>query len=109
MALFGLRNKVKALIKDALQLNDEEVEQQTQMEPPVEPTYHPPKEEEQEEAKEPEVEEAPVEESAAKEDTSITAAAPVTGRDLTPENVQEVLDDEVVVVLGARAVVLLVV
>ena len=98
MALFGLRNKVKALIKDALQLNDEEVEQSSHTETPVEPTYQP-KEEVQAEAPEPEVEETPVsEESATKEEsvtTSAVPATPATGRDLTPENVQEVLDDDV--------------
>ena len=93
MALFGLRNKVKALIKDALQLNDEEVVQQTRSEPPVEPTYEPPKKEVTEE-KEPVVEETP-EEKVEEKETVAHTAQPATGRDLTPENVQEVLDDDV--------------
>ena len=90
MALFGLRNKVKTFIKDALQLNDEEV-QQTQTEPPVEPTYHPP--EVKEEVPEPEVE--TVEEEAPVQEESPVPTATAVGRDLTPENVQEVLDDDV--------------
>ena len=94
MALFGLRNKVKTFIKDALQLNEEEVEQRTQTEPPVEPTYHPPKEEEKVEVSEPEVAE-PEQEKAVEEKTSAPAVSAATGRDLTPENVQEVLDDDV--------------
>ena len=93
MALFGLRNKVKTFIKDALQLN-EEVEQHTQTEPPVEPTYHPPKEEEKVETPEPEVAE-PEQESVVEEKTATPVVAAATGRDLTPENVQEVLDDDV--------------
>jgi len=93
MALFGLRNKVKTFIKDALQLN-EEVEQHTQTEPPVEPTYHPPKEEEKVEVSEPEVAEAE-QESVVEKKTATPAVAAATGRDLTPENVQEVLDDDV--------------
>ena len=95
MALFGLRNKVKTLIKDALQLNDEEVELRPQTEPPVEPTYEPPKKE----VKEPVVEEAKEEETVKEETVAkeavVSAQASVAGRDLTPENVQEVLDDDV--------------
>ena len=94
MALFGLRNKVKTFIKDALQLNEEEVEQHTQAEPPVEPTYHPPKEEEKVEVSEPEVVEAE-QESVVEEKTTTPVVTAATGRDLTPENVQEVLDDDV--------------
>ena len=96
MALFGLRNKVKTLIKDALQLNDEEVVQNIQAEPPVEPTYQPAKEEVKVEEKEPVVAEETIEEeSVAQKETVVQAAETASGRDLTPENVQEVLDDDV--------------
>ena len=97
MALFGLRNKVKTLIKDALQLNEVEVEQHTQTEPPVEPTYHPPKEEVKAENPEPEVKDEPAETTSKEEPVApaVTPVAAATGRELNPENVQEVLDDDV--------------
>ncbi|MAA80002.1 MAG: hypothetical protein CL916_12175 [Deltaproteobacteria bacterium] len=96
MALFGLRSKVKTLIKDALQLNEEEVVQNIQVETPVEPTYQPPKEEVPLKEEEPVVEKVHVEEEiVATEETTTQSVQPAAGRELTPENVQEILDDDV--------------
>ena len=96
MALFGLRSKVKTLIKDALQLNEEEVVQNIHVETPVEPTYQPPKEEVPLKEEEPVVEKVHVEEEiVATEETTTQAVQPAAGRELTPENVQEILDDDV--------------
>ena len=94
MALFGLRSKVKTLIKDALQLN-EEVVQNIQVETPVEPTYQPPKEEEPLKEEEPVVDEVQVEEEIVATEETTTQSVQPAGRELTPENVQEILDDDV--------------
>ena len=96
MALFGIRNKLKSFIKEALQLNEEEFESSTVTQPPVEPTYQPQKEEPVvESVEEKEVEETIEEDSNTVEQSSEKAEQVATGRDLTPENVQEVLDDDV--------------
>jgi len=95
MALFGLRSKVKTLIKDALQLNEEEVVQNIQVETPVEPTYLPPKEEVPLKEEEPVVDEVQVEEEIVATEETTTQSVQPAGRELTPENVQEILDDDV--------------
>ena len=96
MAIFGIRNKLKTFIKDALQLSDEDSsEQSVYTEPPAEPVYQAPEETavpEPEQFLEQEVQ--PVEEMQEKE-APAQAAPAASGRDLTPEEVQEVLDDDV--------------
>ena len=102
MALFGLRNKIKTLIKDTLQLEPDDsnhVEYSEQTEAPVAPSYEEPA---ASVAKEEQKMEEPVSQKAAKEETTpAVASSPAVqaitaeGRDLTPEAVQEVLDDDV--------------
>ena len=96
MAIFGIRNKLKTFIKDALQLSEEDSsEQSVYTEPPAEPVYQAPEETavpEPEQVLEQEVQ--PVEETQEKE-APAQAAPAASGRDLTPEEVQEVLDDDV--------------
>jgi Fe-S cluster biogenesis protein NfuA len=97
MAIFGIRNKLKTFIKDALQLSEEDSsEQSVYTEPPAEPVYQAPEEttvSESEQVLEQEVQ--PVEETQEKEEAPAQAAPAASGRDLTPEEVQEVLDDDV--------------
>jgi Fe-S cluster biogenesis protein NfuA len=104
MALFGLRTKIKSFIKETLQLepeetNDGQPRQQTQA--PVEPSYEEPPASQPVEAEpsshieEPISQEAPAEVSTSVTSSPVVNAMTAEGRDLTPEAVQEVLDDDV--------------
>ena len=110
MSVFGIRKKIKSFIKQSLHLN-EEVPPETEVHSPVSPAYEeasPEKEEESledlQEAPSPQEEETEtvVEEKEQEEQKENISAKEVTmtpsfqeGRELTPEAVQEVLDDDV--------------
>jgi Fe-S cluster biogenesis protein NfuA len=99
MALFGLRNKIKTLIKDTLQLEPEDSNQpqyEAQPETSVASSNNDASETEEEVSSHDEPiaakeEETPVVVASSPAVQAITAE----GRDLTPEAVQEVLDDDV--------------
>ena len=105
MALFGIRNKLKSIVKQTLQLEPEKsmvsnVVPEPSVQAPVSPSY-------EEENAAPSQEPAPTEEPApvAQEDAQEPSTAEATeapaavqteeGRPLTPEEVQEVLDEDV--------------
>ena len=94
MALFGLRTKLKTIIKDVLHLEEDATSHApVYQEPSVEPSY-------EDSVPSPEpihtLEEAEEQETVAEEPLEKTVVEPVEeGKELTPENVQEVLDDDV--------------
>lgn len=102
MALFGIRNKLKTMLKDALQLNEDDSNgQEIYTEPPAEPVYQAP-EETIVPTPEPSVAPLPdpVEEQETQGDEPKTSeelpkTVVASGRELTSEEVQEVLDDDV--------------
>lgn len=99
MALFGLRTKLKTIIKDVLHLEeDTSSHAPTYQEPPVEPSYEEPVSNPEPTQTTEKVEEPqPVvqEEQATPVVAQAATEAATEGKEMTPENVQEVLDDDV--------------